>query len=61
MVPIEITAFALLSLCVILLAVVVAVQLLPRPVLAPARAVMFLAMVVVVILALYVWVTTRMP
>jgi len=61
MVPIEITAFALLALCVILLAIVQAVQLLPRPVSLPVRGVMFVVLIVVAILALYVWATTRMP
>jgi SAM-dependent methyltransferase len=62
MVPIEITAFGLLAVCVILLAVVLAFQLLlPRPAPAPARALMLLVLVVVVIVAIYVWATTRMP
>ena len=61
MVPVESTAFALLALCVILLAIVQAVQLLPRPVSLPARGVLFVVLIVVVILALYVWATTRMP
>jgi hypothetical protein len=60
MVPVEVTAFGLLAVCVILLAVVLAVQLLPRPP-ASARALMFLGLVVVVIVAIYVWATTRMP
>jgi hypothetical protein len=62
MVPVEITAFGLLAVCVILLAVVLAVQsLLPRPAPAPARALILLVLVVVVIVAIYVWATTRMP
>ena len=61
MVPVEITAFGLLALCVILLAIVQAVQLLPRPVPLATRGVLFVVLIVVVILALYVWVSTRMP
>jgi hypothetical protein len=62
MVPIEITAFGLLAICVILLAVVLAVQfLLPQPALAAARVLMLVVMIVVVIVAIYVWATTRMP
>ena len=61
MVPVEITAFALLALCVILLAIVQAVHLLPRPVSPPARGVMFLVLIVVAILGIYVWASTRMP
>ncbi len=62
MVPVEITAFGLLAVCVILLAAVLAVQLLvTRPVPAPGRAVMLVALIVVVIVAIYVWATTRMP
>jgi hypothetical protein len=61
-VPIEITAFGLLAVCVILLAVVLAVQfLLPRPTPALAPRLMLLVLVVVVIVAIYVWATTRMP
>jgi predicted acyltransferase len=61
-VPIEITAFGLLAVCVILLAAVLAVQLLQtRPIPAPGRALMLLVLVVVVIVAIYVWATTRMP
>lgn len=61
MVPVESSAFAVLALCVILLAVVQAAQLLPRPASLPARGVLFIMLIVVVILSLYVWVTTRMP
>ena len=62
MVPIEITAFGLLAICVILLTVVLAVQfLLPQPTPAGARVLMLVVMIVVVIVAIYVWVTTRMP
>jgi hypothetical protein len=43
MVPMEITAFGLLAVCVILLAVQL---LLPRPATAPARAIMLLVLVV---------------
>jgi glucose dehydrogenase len=61
MVPVEATALGLLAVCVILLAVVLAVQLIPRSATVPAaRAVMLLALVVVVIVAIYVWGTTRM-
>jgi prolipoprotein diacylglyceryltransferase len=59
MVPVEVTAFGLLAVCVILLAVVLAVQLMPRPATFPTRALMGLALVVVVVLAIYVWATTR--
>jgi len=61
MVPIEITAFGLLAVCVILLAIVLGVQfLLPQPAPASARALMLVVMIVVVIVAIYVWATTRM-
>lgn len=59
MVPVEVTAFGLLAVCVILLAVVLAVQLMPQPATFPARVLMGLALVVVVVLAIYVWATTR--
>jgi len=56
------TAFGLLSLCVVLLAVVAAVQfLLPGRMPGPARAFALVVLLVVVILAIYVWATTRMP
>jgi hypothetical protein len=62
MVPIEITAFGLLAVCVILLAVVLAVQLLfPRPTSATARGLMLVVLIVVVVVAIYVWATTRLP
>ena len=61
MVPIEIRAFALLAVCVILLAVVAAVQLLARPPGPSGRGLMLAVLVVVVIVAIYVWATTRMP
>ena len=60
MVPVETTAFGLLAVCTILLAVVLAVQLLPRPASPPVRGLMFLAVVLVVIIAIYVWATTRL-
>ena len=59
MVPVEVTAFGLLALCAILLAVVLAVQLLPWPLPSAARVVMWLILAAVVILALYSWATTR--
>ena len=61
MVPIEITAFALLAVCVILLAIVVAVQ--PRHQPAPPRAGPdAYPMIVVVIVAIgRMWSTTRTP
>ena len=45
----------------VLLAIVQAVQLLPRPVSLPPREVLFVVLIVVVILGLYVSVSTRMP
>jgi hypothetical protein len=60
MVPVEATGFGLLAVCVILLAVVLAVQLLPRPASPPVRGLMLLVLAVLVIVAVYVWATTRM-
>jgi hypothetical protein len=61
MVPVEVTAFGLLAVCVILLAVVLAVQVLARPALLPGRVLMLLALGGVVIAGVYVWATTRVP
>jgi len=58
MVPVEVTAFALLAACVILLAIVLAVQF--APLAGAGRAAMLLVLVLVVILAVYVLLTTRL-
>ena len=61
MVPVETTAFALLSLCVIVLAVIVFFNLLfPRDAAIRARTLLVPALAVVVALAVYVLFTTRM-
>jgi hypothetical protein len=60
MVPIEVTAFGLLAVCVILLAAVLFFNLLfPRDAAVRARTLLVPALAVVVILAIYVLVTTR--
>jgi hypothetical protein len=60
MVPVETTAFGLLAVCVIVLAVLLFFTLLfPRDSAMLARSVLVPALVVVVILAVYVLVTTR--
>lgn len=60
MVPVEVTAFGLLAVCVILLAGVLFVNLVfPRDAAILARFVLVPALAVVVALALYVLVTTR--
>ena len=62
MVPVEITAFGLLAVCAILLAIVSAVQLLSQPTPPATRGILLLlVLIAVVVLAIYVWVTTRMP
>jgi hypothetical protein len=58
MVPIESTAFALLALCVLLLAAVLFVFL-PRDALTRSRPLLLLALAVVAVLSIYVLVTTR--
>ena len=63
MVPVESTAFALLSLCVILLAAVLFFTLVVQaPGNAPMRTrpLVLVALVVIAVLAVYVLVTTRM-
>jgi hypothetical protein len=63
MVPVESTAFALLAVCVILLAVVLffsLVFLFPRDAPMGSRALMLLALTVIAVLSIYVLVTTRM-
>jgi prolipoprotein diacylglyceryltransferase len=52
MVPLEVRAFTLLAICVLLLAAVLALQLLPRG--GPSRAVMFVALAIVAVLAIVV-------
>jgi hypothetical protein len=60
MVPVEVTAFGLLAVCVILLAGVLFVTLVfPRDAAILARYLLVPALVVVVALAIYVLVTTR--
>jgi hypothetical protein len=63
MVPVESTAFALLALCVLLLAAVLffsLVSLFPRDAPMRARSLLLLALAVVAVLSIYVLVTTRM-
>jgi hypothetical protein len=61
MVPVEVTAFGLLAVCVIVLAVLLFFTLLfPRDSAMLARSLLVPALVVVVVLAIYVLVTTRM-
>jgi hypothetical protein len=63
MVPIESTAFALLALCVILLAAVLffsLVFLLPRDAPMRARPLLLVVLTVIAVLSIYVLVTTRM-
>ena len=57
MVPIEVRAFRLLAICVILLAVVLVVQLFPRQAAVLERSVVLLVLALVVILAIIVLVT----
>ena len=57
MVPIEVRAFRLLAICVILLAVVLVVQLFPRQAAVLERSVVLLVHALVVILAIVVLVT----
>jgi len=60
MVPIEVTAFGLLAVCVILLAAVLFFNLLfPHDAAVRARTLLVPALAVVVVLAIYVLVTTR--
>ena len=60
MVPIEVTAFGLLAVCVIILALLLFFTLLfPRDSAMLARSVLVPVLVVVVVLAVYVLVTTR--
>ncbi len=61
MVPVEVTAFALLAICVIVLAAMLFFNLLfPRDAAILARPLLVPALAVVVALAIYVLVTTRM-
>ena len=63
MVPVETTAFALLAICVILLAAVLffsLVLLSPRDAPLPVRSPLLLALIVIAVLSIYVLVTTRM-
>ena len=61
MVPVEVAAFGLLALCVIVLAIVQVAQLLvPRPLAGAGRLVLLMALIAVVIIAIYVWATTRL-
>jgi hypothetical protein len=60
MVPVEVTAFGLLAVCVILLACVLfVIVVFPRDAAILARYLLVPALVVVVALAIYVLVTTR--
>src|SRR5262245_48464794 len=61
MVPVETTAFGLLAVCVIILALLLFFTLLfPRDSAMLARSLLVPALVVVVIIAIYVLITTRM-
>jgi hypothetical protein len=61
MVPVESTAFALLSVCVILLAAVLFFTLLvPRDAPIRTRPLLLVALAVIAVLSIYVLVTTRM-
>jgi hypothetical protein len=63
MVPVESTAFALLAVCMILLAAVLFFSLVspfPRDAPMRARSLLLLALAVVAVLSIYVLVTTRM-
>ena len=63
MVPVESTAFALLALCVILLAAVLFCSLVflsPRDAPIRARSLLLLALIAIGVLSIYVLVTTRM-
>jgi len=61
MVPVEATAFGLLAVCVAVLAIVLFVNLVfPRDAAISARYVLVPALLLVVALAIYVLVTTRM-
>ncbi len=59
MVPVEVTAFSLLAVCMLLLAAVLAVQLLRRGESTPGRPVMLLILVIVAVLSIAVIVQTR--
>ena len=59
MVPVEVTAFTLLAVCVLLLAAVLAVQLLRQGESTPGRPAMLLILAVVAVLSIVVIVQTR--
>jgi hypothetical protein len=59
MVPVEVTAFTLLAVCVLLLAAVQFFQLFPRGDATPSRPLMLVFLVVVAVLAIVVIVQTR--
>ena len=62
MVPVEVTAFGLLALCVILLALVQGVVVWKASSTAPPlRVVLIVVPIIVAVLAIYIWGTTRMP
>jgi hypothetical protein len=59
MVPVEVTAFTLLAICVLLLAAVLFLQLLPRGETTPGRPLTLVILVVVAILSIVVILQTR--
>jgi hypothetical protein len=59
MVPVEVRAFALLAVCVLLLTAVLVLQLLPRPESMLGRPLMLVVLAVVAVLSIVVIVQTR--
>jgi ABC-type transport system involved in multi-copper enzyme maturation permease subunit len=59
MVPVEVRAFTLLAVCMLLLAAVLLLQLLPRPETMPGRPLMLIILAVVAVLSIVVIVQTR--
>jgi hypothetical protein len=59
MVPVEVTAFTLLAVCVLLLAAVLAFHLLPRQDTAISRPLLLIILVVVAVLSIVVILQTR--
>jgi hypothetical protein len=59
MVPVEVRAFTLLAVCMLLLAAVLLLQLLPRPETMLSRPLMLITLAVVAVLSIVVIVQTR--
>ena len=59
MVPVEVRAFTLLAVCMLLLAAVLLLQLLPRPETMLGRSLMLIILAVVAVLSIVVIVQTR--